>query len=122
MKRFLIFFFLFPPLAALSLAAWISIQLQILPDNPEAIKIVGWAYVVCAVPALSLALVDKVARRSRIHAVAATAFAGYIIALAVAIWIFDSGLVQRIVTFGLIGAIPAAACSWLANKYEARRG
>ncbi|MBN8981986.1 MAG: hypothetical protein J0I29_12025 [Rhizobiales bacterium] len=116
MKRFLIFVCLFPALAVAALAAWISIQLWILPDNPEAYKLVAWAYVVCAVPALSLAFADLVLRRTRIPAIIGTAFMGYVIAFAVAIWIFDHGLVQRIVTFGLIGAIPAAVCSWLSNE------
>ncbi|MBI3702153.1 MAG: hypothetical protein HY242_17150 [Afipia sp.] len=116
MKRFLIFLGLFPALAAVSLAAWISIQLWILPDNPEAYKLVGWAYVVCAVPALVIAFADTVFRRSRIPAVIGTALVGYAIAFAVAVWIFDSGLVQRILTFGLIGALPAAICSRLSDE------
>ncbi|MEW6767838.1 MAG: hypothetical protein AB1342_07385 [Pseudomonadota bacterium] len=115
MKRFLIFVCLFPALAVAALAAWISIQLWILPDNPEVYKLVGWAYVVCAVPALSLAFADTVLRRTRIPAVIGTALLGYVIAFGVALWIFDHGLVQRILTFGLIGAVPAAVCSWLSN-------
>ena len=116
MKRFLIFICLFPALALLGLFAFISVAIAALPDNPEAIVLVGWAYVVCAVPALICALADLFFARRRILPIAGTALVGYGMALLAALAIFDWGLTGRILAFGLIGAIPAAICSWLSAR------
>ena len=113
MKRFLIFVCLFPGLAIVSLAAFISIEIGAVPDNPEVYKLVLWGYLVGVVPALICALVDLLLVRTRLPAMVGTTLVGYGIAVLAALAIFDWGLVQRIALFGLIGAIPAAICSWL---------
>jgi len=118
MKRFLIFVFLFPGMAIAVFFALISIWLWVaLPDNPEgALLLVGWGYVVGVVPALLCAVVDLFLRKTRIPAIIGTTLVGYGIAVLAALTIFDYGLIGKILAFGLIGAIPAALCSWLSNE------
>ena len=121
MKRFLIFICLYPGVALLSLGAFISIEISALPDNPEAVKLVGWAYVVGVVPALVCAAVDWLLRKTRLRFIGTT-LVGYAIGLLIGLAFFDWGLVGRILAFALIGAIPAAVCSWLSNsRWTARR-
>ena len=118
MKRFLIFIFLFPGIATVVLFAFISIGVGALPDNPQAIFVVGWGYVVGVVPALVCAVVDLLLGKIRIPAVIGTTLVGYGIAILAGLTIFDWGLIERILAFGLIGAIPAAVCSWLSGKHK----
>ena len=118
MKRFLIFIFLFPGIATVVLFAFISIGVGALPDNPQAIFVVGWGYVVGVVPALVCAVVDLLLGKTRIPAVIGTTLVGYGIAILAGLTIFDWGLIERILAFGLLGAIPAAVCSWLSGKHK----
>jgi hypothetical protein len=115
MKRFLIFVLLFPGIATAVLFALISIGVGALPDNPEAIFVVGWGYIVGLIPALVCALVDLLLGKTRIPPVVGTTLVGYGIALLAGLVIFDFGLFGRILAFGLIGGIPAAVCSWLSG-------
>lgn len=115
MKRFLIFIGLFPAGALAGLFAFISIGIGALPDNPQAVFLVGWAYVVGVVPALICSVADWFLAKTRVPAVIGTAFVGYVIAILVALLVFDFALIGRILAFGLIGAIPAAVCSWLSR-------
>ena len=112
MKRFLIFVFLFPGIATAVFFALVTIAIA-LPDNPE---VVGWGYVVGVVPALVCAVVDLFLRKTRIPAIIGTTLVGYGIAVLAGLTIFDYGLIGKILAFGLIGAIPAALCSWLSNE------
>ena len=115
MKRFLIFVFLFPGIATAVFFALVTIAVA-LPDNPEALLVVMWGYVVGIVPALVCAVVDLFLRKTRIPAIIGTTLVGYGIAVLAGLTIFDYGLIGKILAFGLIGAIPAALCSWLSNE------
>jgi hypothetical protein len=110
MKRFAIFVVLFPILALAGLVAFLSIEVGALADNMD-ISAVGWAYVVGIIPALILALVDRFLGR-----IIVTTLVGYLIGILIALAFFDWGLVARILTFALIGAVPAVVCSWLSGK------
>jgi FtsH-binding integral membrane protein len=118
MKRFLIFALLFPGIAVAVFFAWFSMEMSMFPDNPQALFVVGWGYVVGVVPALVCAVVDLLLRKTRIPAVIGTTLVGYGIAILAGLTIFDWGLIGRILAFGLIGAIPAAVCSWLSNEKQ----
>jgi hypothetical protein len=118
MKRFLIFVSLFPGIAIASLDAFISIEIGAVSDNPEAYKLVLWGYVVGVVPALTCASVDLLLGRTRFPSIVGTALVGYGIAILAALAIFDWGLIERILFFGLIGAIPATICSWLSGEKQ----
>ena len=115
MKRFLIFFFLFPILALAGLFVFISIGVGAVPDNPEAVWLVGWAYVVCAVPALLCASLDASLSKTRIPAIVGTSLAGYGIAFLIGFVTFDNVLNRATLAFGLIGAMGAAVCSLLSG-------
>ena len=109
MKRFLIFLFLFPPIATVSLYAVLYILTGAEVDSVSGPALV---YAVSTVPALVLALVDWLAARTRIPSVIATTlFAGGVSVVAAA-W---AGTID-VPVFGLVGAIPAAVCSWQSNK------
>jgi len=122
MKRFLIFFCLFPILSLAGLLAYISIGVRAIPDNPEAVWLVPWAYIVCAIPALLCALVDAHLSKTHIPAVVGTALVGYGIAFLMSLVIFDSVLNRATLAFGLIGAVAAAICSWLSGMSMSQRG
>jgi hypothetical protein len=109
-KRFLIFILLYPALALAGLFAFIGLEVEAMPNFPP-MEMIGWAYLVCFVPAVICTLVDRFLKR-----VVVTILVGYAIGLLVALVFFDWGLVARILTFALIGAIPAAACSWMSEK------
>ena len=119
MKRFLIFSLLFPGIALAVSFALLSMAMGMFPDNPQALPVVaGWGYVVGVVPALVCAVVDLLLRKTRIPAVIGTTLVGYGIVILAGLTIFDWGLIGRILAFGLIGAIPAAMCSWLSNEKQ----
>jgi FtsH-binding integral membrane protein len=62
--------------------------------------------------------VDLLLRKTRILAVIGTTLVGFGIAILAGLTIFDWGLIGKILAFGLIGAIPAAVCSWLSNEKQ----
>ena len=118
MKRFLVFALVFPGIALAVFFGLLSLAMGMLPDNPQAIYVVAWGYVVGVVPALICAGVDLLLRRTRIPAVIGTTLVGYGIALLAAVVIFDWGLFGKMLAFGFIGGIPAAVCSWLSNERQ----
>jgi hypothetical protein len=65
-------------------------------------------------PALVVALVDWLVSRTRIPIVIATTLFAYGISAFAAAW---AGTIDVLV-FGLVGAIPAAVCSWLSNSMK----
>lgn len=107
MKRFLIYLVVFPAMATAAFYAVLYILSGAVVDSLSGPAIVDLVFIA---PALVVALVDWLAaRRGAFHGViAATLFAYGALALAAA-W---AGTVD-VPVFGLIGAIPAAACSWL---------
>jgi hypothetical protein len=117
MKRFLIFICLFPGIAVAVFLAFVSIGVGAFPDNPQAVVLVGWGYVVGVIPALICAVVDLLLRKTRIPPVIGTALVGYGIATLPALTIFDWDLGMAL-AFGLVGGIPAAVCSWLSGKIK----
>jgi hypothetical protein len=118
MKRYLIFVCLFPGIATAVFFALLSIAVGAFPDNAEAVFVVGWGYIIGFVPALVCASVDSFLGKTRSPRVIGTTLVGYGIGVLVALAAFDYRLVGRIMAFGLIGAIPAAACSWLSNEKQ----
>ena len=109
MKRFLIYLFLFPAIAATSLYAVLYILTGAVVDSLSG---PAFVYLMFIGPALVVALVDWLVSRTRIPSVIApTLFAGGGSVFAAA-W---AGTID-ILAFGLVGAIPAAVCSWLSNR------
>src|ERR1700749_4901182 len=111
MKRFLIFTVLFPPLALAVFAA---------PDTFGTHSFVDWwvvgiSYTLAIIPAWLMAAVDWAlsAKQSYLRiagtAVTAAAMTG---SIALFMWGFFPGTWPGLMA-GLVGAVPAAMCSWL---------
>jgi hypothetical protein len=134
MKRFLIFIGLFPGIVIAMLIAMIAPG-----DASVVLQLTGWGYAVGIVPALICALADLLLRKTRIPPVIGTALAGYAMAalvflvisdttdigmalsfgvmpLAAVLMPIESATVALTLTFGLLGGISAAVCSWLAGR------
>jgi hypothetical protein len=110
MKRFLIFTVLVPPLALVIFNA----PDVIMHHDFRLLDLValGLAYAVTVIPALILAWVDQA-----FHSLGGTTIAGAAIAYLAALSIGFPFLDYRAtLMIGLIGAIPAAMCSWLSDK------
>jgi hypothetical protein len=110
MSRFLIFAVLFPPLALVIFNA----PDVIMHHDFRLLDLVtlSLAYTLAVIPALILAGVDQA-----LHSLAGTTIAGAAIAYLVAFGIgFPFLDYSSILMVGLVGAIPAAACSWLSDK------
>lgn len=111
MKRFLVFVFLFPAIAAASFYAVLYILTGATVDSLSGPGIV---YLVSIGPALVLALVDWLFAKTPIPGVIGTTLVAYGVAvLAVAL---AGVIVEGILALGLVGAIPAAVCSWLSRR------
>jgi hypothetical protein len=109
MKRFLIYLLLFPAIATASLYAVLYILTGAVVDSLSG---PAFCYLMFIGPALVIALVDWLVSRTRIPSVIAPAlFAGGVSVVAAA-W---AGTID-VPVFGLVGAIPAAVCSWLSNR------
>jgi hypothetical protein len=111
MKRFLIFLFIFPAIAAASFYAVVYIL-----TGAELDSLSGPAngYLLFAGPGLVVALAGWLFARTRIPVVIATtlfAYGGSVLIVA-----SDIARTRDLLVIGLIGAIPAAVCSWLSNK------
>ena len=112
MKRFLIFTALFPPLALVIFNA----PDVIMRHDFRLLDLVtlSVAYTLAVIPALILAWVDQA-----FHSLAGTTIAGAAIAYLAALSIGFPFLDYRsILMIGLIGAIPAAVCSWLSGEKQ----
>ena len=124
MRRVLVFAALFPPLA-FAVALWGMLQIlnwalgeKSTADYHQLILLPA-AYVIVLLPAMLTALVDDVlARRSIRYRILWTAFAGYMFIFAPLLVALLSGSVRcpYLLLFGIIGAVPAAICSWLAGR------
>ena len=119
MKRFLIFTVLFPPLALVIFNA----PDLIMRHDFRLLDLVtlSLAYTLAVIPALILAWVDQA-----FHSLVGTTIAGAAIAYLAALIIGFPFLDYRAtLMIGLIGAIPAAVCSWLSslsNRVAIRNG
>jgi hypothetical protein len=109
MKRFLIFAVLFPPLALVVFNA----PDVIMHHDFRLLDLVTLAltYTLTVIPALILAWVDR-AFHSLGTTIAGAAIA-YLAALIIGFPFLDYGATLMI---GLVGAVPAAMCSWLSDK------
>lgn len=117
MKRFLIFAVLYPPLALLVAILAISEARSYL-DTSFVFWMLGIAYLVGIVPALLSATADwGLSETSIYERLIGTAVAGAAsIMAAVAAFNFGEMLVAPVVfLIALMGAVPAAMCSWLSN-------
>jgi hypothetical protein len=112
MKRFLIFTVLFPPLALAVFTA---------PDTfRKYLDWVGIAYMVAIIPAWLTAGVDwTLSAKPAYLRVVGTVVAGAVITDSVALfmWGFFAGF-WPVLMAGLVGAIPAAVCSWLSTVVQ----
>jgi hypothetical protein len=109
MKRFLIYLLLFPAIATVALYAVLYLLTGAVVDSLSG---PAFCYLMFIGPALVVALVDWLVSRTRIPSVIApTLFAGGVSVVAAA-W---AGTID-VPVFGLVGAIPAAVCSWLSNR------
>jgi hypothetical protein len=114
MKRFLIFLVLFPALATVSIYAVLYILTGALVDSLSGPAL---CYLVFMGPALVVALIDRWASRlGVIHGVIATTLFAFGVSVLTVAWAL--GLHNVILAFGLVGAIPAAVCSWLSNEKQ----
>jgi Na+/phosphate symporter len=118
MKRFLIFAALFPPLGMLIAIAAVPEARRYL-DTSFTFWMLGIAYIVGLVPALLSATADWALSENPIYfRMIGTAAAGTVsIMAAVAAFNFTEMLVAPVVVLiALMGAIPAAICSWLSAE------
>jgi hypothetical protein len=109
MKRFLIYLVLFPAIATVALYAVLYILTGAVVDSLSGPAFICLLFIG---PALVVALVDWLVSRTRIPGVIATTLFAYGISALAADW---AGAMYMLV-FGLVGAIPAAVCSWLSNR------
>ncbi len=111
MKRFPIFLFLFPAVATASFYAVLYLLTGAALDS-----VFGpvFMYLVFVGPGLLVALLDWLVAKSSVPAVIATTLLTYGLSLLAMAWAL--GPSKQILALGLIGAIPAAVCSWLSNK------
>jgi len=127
MKRFLIFVGIAPPLGFI-VAFWVMLQIanrlagSASTFDVAQVMMLPMIYLVGLVPALAVAWFDHaLSTRNLSRRVLLTALFGYAISylpLIGAPWV---GIVHGpyVVLFGLIGAVPAALCSWLATERRA---
>ncbi|MGM4885378.1 hypothetical protein AB7813_06915 [Tardiphaga sp. 20_F10_N6_6] len=111
MKRLLIFLLLFPAVATVAFYAVTYVLTGAAVDSGTGPV---FMYLVFIVPGLLVALLDWLIARTSMPAVMTTTLLAYgLSVLAMALLLGSS---KQLVALGLIGAIPAAVCSWLSNK------
>jgi hypothetical protein len=112
MKRFLIFTVFFPPLALVIFNA----PDVIMRHDFRSLDLVtfGMAYTLAVIPALILAGVDQ-AFRSLVGTTIAGAAIAYLAAVSIGFPFLDY---RATLMIGLIGAIPAAVCSFLSTLVQ----
>jgi hypothetical protein len=110
MTRFLIFTVLFPPLALVVFNA----PDVIMHRDFRMLDLVtfGLSYTIAVIPAWLLAAVDWKFRSLAGTTIAGAAIA-YLAAFSIGFPFLDYGATLMV---GLVGAIPAAVCSWLSNR------
>jgi hypothetical protein len=123
MKRFLIFAALFPPIAFV-VAFWIMLQIANWAAGGAStfdyhqVILLPLAYLVGIVPALLTAKADDILFKQRArYRVLWTAFAGYVFIFMPLLAALTMGFVHGpyLLLIGIIGAVPAAICSWVAG-------
>jgi hypothetical protein len=109
MKRFVIFLFLFPAVATVSFYAVLYVLTGAVVDSLSG---PGVMYLVSTGPGFVLALMDWLVVKTPIPAVIGTTLFAY---GALVLFLAWDGSAKDILALGLIGAIPAAVCSWLSS-------
>jgi hypothetical protein len=121
MKRLLIFALLGPIIGLaimLAVTSFLSGHV-IVPDARIIIYGFPLAYVFGGAPALFAAAADWYLTRVPLRPLA-TCCAGYVLTVLTGLVIFDMRYTsfREVLAYGLIGAIPAAICSWMSGKQE----
>ncbi len=109
MKRFLIFLFLFPAVATV---AFYSVLYVLTGAVVDSLSGPAFMYAIAMGPGLAVALVDWLIAKTPVPAVIGTTLVVY--GTLVLLPALD-GSTRQIFALGIIGAIPAAACSWLSD-------
>lgn len=124
MKRFLIFAAVAPPLGFI-FAFWMMLQIaNWVAGGPGTfdlaqVMMLPTVYLVGVIPALLTAWFDHVlAKREMPYRIALTAVFGYFVSYVPLVGAFLMGFMHdpSVVLLGLVGAVPAALCSWLATE------
>ena len=126
MKRFLIFAALFPSFAfvvaiwgILPVLNWVLAEPS--TSDYHQLILLPAAYVIVLFPAMLTALVDDLLARKQVrYRILWTALAGYVFIFAPLLAALLMGFVHGtyLMLFGIIGAVPATICSWLAGGSE----
>jgi hypothetical protein len=88
--------------------------------EPDSLSGAGFAYLLFVGPGLVFALVDWLVAKSPVPVIGTTIVGFWALVLA-ALLLWDRGFDRETMTFGLVGAIPAAVCSWLSMKSQQDR-
>ena len=124
MKRFLIFAAVAPPLGFI-IAFWMMLQIaNWLAGAPSTfdlqhVAMLPTVYAFGMIPALLMAWFDHVlAQRGISYRIALTALFAYGLSYVPLLGAFQLGFMHEpsVLLLGLIGAVPAAVCSWLATE------
>jgi hypothetical protein len=113
MTRFLIFLLLFSAIATASFYAVLYILTGAAMDSGSGPV---FMYLVFIVPGLLVALLDWLVAKTSVPAVIATTLLTYGLSVLALSWLLGSS--KQILALGLIGAIPAAVCSWLSSEKQ----
>ena len=124
MMRFLIFAAVAPPLGFI-IAFWVMLQIANwmagVPGtfDPQHVLMLPTVYVFGVIPALLTAWFDHaLAQRQMSHRIALTALFAYTLSYVPLLGALQLGFMHEpsAVLLGLIGAVPALVCSWLASE------
>ncbi|MBR1300525.1 DUF5413 family protein [Bradyrhizobium sp. AUGA SZCCT0042] len=124
MKRFVIFAAVAPPLGFI-VACWVMLQIANWvaggPSTFDLAQVVMLltVYLVGLIPALLTAWFDHVlVKREMPYRIALTALFAYFVSYVPLVGAFRMGFIHEpsVVLLGVVGAVPAAVCSWLAME------
>jgi len=113
MKRFLVFLFVFPAVATVSLYSVIYLLTGALVDSWSRPALI---YLVAIVPGLVVALVDWCMSRTPVPTVIGTTLFAY---GALVLYLQWDGSARYVFSLGLISGLPAAVCSFLSEDKTA---
>ena len=116
MKRFPIFATLFSPIGMLVFQSPDLVSKGI-PASEEWLAWVISSYPIAIIPALLIAWVDQVLSKQPLHVFKTTAVGG-LASLLVLVFLGGLSAFWPSVMAILLGAVPAAVCSWLSDKFK----
>ncbi len=117
MKRLFIFLLLFPALAA---AAFYAITYMLTGAALDSGTGPVFMFLVLIAPGLFFGLLDWLVAKTSLPIVIATTLLVYGLTMTAMAWAL--GPSTAVLALGLIGAVPAAACSWMSNREIAEIG